>query len=145
MTKITWFVKNNDSFEEKKEHHAGTFNKQEDVVLNLQVWNNRWGVENEDDLKIPVLNFSFQDFEDSSLVSLCEVFADEGTASLPVLKKGNEGSVILPREIAGNANDGTESSNKQNYMNIQFVIRTKGTILKSDDIKRLSLEVKELD
>lgn len=144
MSKITWYVKENNSLTGKEEHHAGTFGKNDNLELEFQVWNNRWGVEEVDALKSPVLSFSFMHYEDSSLIDLCEIYVD-GT-SMPVMKKDGVGTVLLGREIKGLINDGDPDSsvNKQNYMNAKLVIKMSGKDIKENDLKRMYFEVKDL-
>ena len=144
MSKLSWFVKENESFVSKNEHHAGTFGKNDDLKVEVQVWNNRWGVKEEATIVSPVLSFSFMHYEDNSLIDLCEIFVDG--VSMPVMKKEGVGSVTINREIKGGINDGDPSSseNKQNYIDIKIVINMAGKEVKENDLKRMYFDIKDL-
>lgn len=144
MSKITWYVKENNILTGKEEHHAGTFGKNDDLELDFQIWNNRWGIEEVPTLKSPVLSFSFMHYEDSSFIDLCEIHIDG--KSMPVMKKEGTGTVMLGREIVGTPNDGDpdSSANKMNYIDIKLVVKMSGKDIKENDLKRMYFEVKDL-
>lgn len=145
MSKITWYVKENESFLPKEEYHAGTFRKNEDIVFNVQVWNNRWGVSDETAIQNPVVSFSFGHYEDTSLFEVCEVVENDRN-SLPVIAKEGKASVLLTNSLSGKANDGSDAgaSNRENFIDIRFTFKTKGIELKENDLKRIYFNINEL-
>lgn len=145
MSKISWFIKEDDTFSEKREHHAGTYRKDEKVVLEMQVWNNRWGVEDADDVISPVISFRFDSFEDNSLLSLCKVVVNQ-SVELPVTVKGNSAMVVVGDTISGKANDGDENSyeNKNNFIDVRLEIDIKNKDLKENDLKKMYFELHPL-
>jgi hypothetical protein len=145
MSKVSWFIKEGDAYSEKREHHAGTFRKDEKIVLNVQVWNNRWGVTNAEDIVSPVISFRFDSFEDNTLLSLCKVTVNQ-TIELPVTIKGNSAMVVVGDTILGKANDGDESSyeNQKNFIDVQLEINIKDKDLKENDLKRMYFELHPL-
>lgn len=146
MNKITWFVKDGGGYTSKQDHHAGTYRKNEPIVFDIQVWNNRWGVKDEASISVPVLSFHFGHFEDSSLLERVKIIVDERN-EMPVVVKSNKGTVVLSRALSGKANDGDEESRNsaQNFVNFRMEIDTKGAELKENDLKKLYFEINELN
>lgn len=145
MSKVSWFIKEENAYSEKREHHAGTYRKDEKIVLEMQVWNNRWGVKDAEDIISPVISFRFDSFEDNALLSLCKVVINQ-SLELPVTVKGNSAVVVVGDTIAGRANDGDENAyeNKDNYIDVRLEIDIKGKDLKENDLKKMYFELHPL-
>ncbi|MCR8854887.1 hypothetical protein [Lysinibacillus fusiformis] len=145
MSKISWFIKENDVYSEKKEHHAGTFRKDEKIVINMQAWNNRWGVKDAEDIISPVLSFRFDSFEDNALLRLCKVIVNQ-SLELPVTVKDNSAVVVIGETIIGRSNDGDENSyeNKNNFIDIRLEIDIRDRDLKENDLKKMYFELHPL-
>ncbi|MEK5433953.1 hypothetical protein MKY88_24435 [Lysinibacillus sp. FSL R7-0073] len=145
MSKISWFIKENDVYSEKKEHHAGTFRKDEKIVINMQAWNNRWGVKDAEDIISPVLSFRFDSFEDNALLRLCKVIVNQ-SLELPVTVKDNSAVVVIGETIIGRSNDGDENSyeNKNNFIDIRLEIDIRDKDLKENDLKKMYFELHPL-
>ncbi|MBD8524022.1 hypothetical protein [Lysinibacillus fusiformis] len=145
MSKISWFIKENDVYSEKKEHHAGTFRKDEKIVINMQAWNNRWGVKDAEDIISPVLSFRFDSFEDNALLRLCKVIVNQ-SFELPVTVKDNSAVVVIGETIIGRSNDGDENSyeNKNNFIDIRLEIDIRDRDLKENDLKKMYFELHPL-
>ncbi|MGG2085309.1 hypothetical protein [Lysinibacillus pakistanensis] len=145
MSKISWFIKEHDVYFEKKEHHAGTFRKDEKIVITMQVWNNRWGVKDAEDIISPVLSFRFDSFEDNALLGLCKVVVNQ-SLELPVTVKENSAVVVIGETIIGRANDGDENSyeNKNNFIDIRLEIDIRDRDLKENDLKKMYFELHPL-
>lgn len=145
MSKISWFIKENDVYSEKKEHHAGTFRKDEKIVINMQAWNNRWGVKDAEDIISPVLSFRFDSFEDNALLRLCKVIVNQ-SLELPVTVKDNSAVVVVGETIIGRSNDGDENSyeNKNNFIDIRLEIDIRDRDLKENDLKKMYFELHPL-
>ena len=141
--KISWFVKEPDgSFTAKEEHHAGTYTKQEKIIVEIQVWNNRWGVEDVEPLVDPVLNFYFDTLEDSSLLHLCKISVDD-MGYVPLVIKGEKASARLGKTLSGKKNDGNDNlvANQTNYANIKFEFSAEDYRLKENDLKNVYFEL----
>lgn len=141
--RISWFVKESDgSFIAKEEHHAGTYDRQEKVAVEIQVWNNRWGVEDVESLRDPVLNFYFDTLEDSSLLHLCKISIDD-MGFVPLVIRGEKASARIGRSLSGKRNNGdaNEVSNQECYINIRFEFETEEYRLKENDLKNLYFEL----
>ena len=141
--KISWFVKEQDGlYAPKEEHHAGTYNNEEKIIVDIQVWNNRWGVEDVETLRSPVLNFYFDTIEDSALLELCKVSFDD-MGEVPLIIRGNKASARIGRDLSGKKNNGDDNdeNNAQNFVNIRFEFDAEGHRLKENDLKNVYFEV----
>lgn len=112
---VNWFVKEpDDVYVAHTEYYAGSCNSEEDFILDVELWNNRWNnKEDVQDMKNAKLVISFESAEDSILLSLCEVKINDGTFNKPDTSEFNRGIVELGT-IIGDKNNGHES-NVDNY------------------------------
>ncbi|MCY7866129.1 hypothetical protein P8918_13435 [Bacillus spizizenii] len=141
--RISWFVKDSEgSFMAKEEHHAGTYTKQDKIAVDIQVWNNRWGVEDVEPLVDPVLNFYFDTLEDSSLLHLCKIIIDD-MGSVPLVIKGERASARIGRTLSGKKNNGDDNlvSNQACYINVRFEFEAEDYRLKENDLKNIYFEL----
>lgn len=142
-SKITWFVKDkNEEYVAKEEYNAGTYRKDEKIAIDLQVWNNRWGVESVSDLETPVINFYFDTFEDSSLLPLCKLILNDEDEVALIVKNG-KATAVIDTILSGKANNGDEGleNNKENFIDIRFEFATQGQRLKTNDLKKMYFEI----
>ena len=64
---ITWYARmGEDQFQADMSFYAGTYTKAARLSVDIQVWNNRWGVQDAQDLPNAVINFYFDSLEDSA-------------------------------------------------------------------------------
>lgn len=142
---VSWYVVQNEQARETEEHHLGTFKKDELIIADLVIWNNRWGVEDAKDIVSPVLSVEFDAFEDSALLDGLKITVDN--VELPVLVRDTSGTVLLQNSLSGKSNDGDadNTSNKVNFAKVTISIDTAGKSLKENDLKKMYLEVRELN
>ena len=141
--KIDWFARvGTDKFSAKKEFYAGTYTKKEPLTVELQVWNNRWGIAAVDNIDSAVINFYFDTLEDSALLKHCSLILDD-REDLSIVIKNNMATAILNRSLTGAANDGdeTNSVNKNNFAKLTFKFDAGDYQLKENDLKNLFFEV----
>lgn len=145
MSKISWFIKDNEAFYEKKEYHAGTYRSDETIELNMQVWNNRWGTEDVSDVIAPVLSIKFGTLEDSSLLELIKVIVN-GSSEPPATIKDKNAVFIIGETLSGKGNDGDEGDylNRKNFFDVKIIIDIKNKTLKENDLKTMYLELNPL-
>ena len=144
---ITWYVKEGDGgYRSKESHHAGTYNKSDKVAVDIQVWNNRWGVEDVSHLTNPVVNFYFDTLEDSALLEMCVISVDD-MGSVPLVIKDKKASARLGRSLNGKANDGNDRLvvNQPCYANIRFEFEAGSYRLKENDLKNIYFELVSMD
>lgn len=140
---ITWYARQNkDAYTADKNFYAGTYTRDKDLQVDIQIWNNRWGVKNVEDVKDAVLNFYFESQEDSALLKSCTI-AVGGTDKLSTVVKGTTGSVMLNRTLSGAKNDGDDTNvdNQDNFIDVTFIFSASDKILKENDIKNLYFEI----
>jgi len=145
--KISWFVKDpDDIFVPQNEYHAGTYTKTDKIVVDFQIWNNRWGVEDVKELTNPVLNFYFDTIEDATLLSLCKITVDKYD-NIPLMIKEQKASAVLGRSLSGVKNNGDETAaaNRNNFVNIRFEFDAADYRLKENDLKNLYFELVSMD
>ena len=140
---ITWYTRqNSDAYQADSEFYAGTYTKEKALAVDMQIWNNRWGVNDVDDIENAVVVFYFETIEDSSLLKNC-VITLGGNDQLTTTVKNNRGFVVLNRNIDGKKNNGDDANvdNTNNFVNITFSFSAANYILKENDIKNLYFEV----
>lgn len=117
---ISWFVKEiDDTFVEHTEYYAGTCNNEENLEIEVELWNNRWNTQEDvDDINNAKLLISFAAAEDSSLLSFCTVKVENDEYKKPEIVTFNRACVELG-DISGEKNDGS-SSNTKNYKRISI-------------------------
>lgn len=140
--KITWHVETEAGLLSKKEYHAGTYAPGDVIKIKIQVWNNRWGVENAPDLRDAVVNMYFNTVEDSALLSLCSLEVDD-MGTVPMTIRDTKASARLGRNLLGLANDGnpSKSANRENFTTLTFSFDAKTYRMKENDLKSLYFEM----
>lgn len=139
---LTWFIKENEQFIPKKEHYAGSYSRNETLSLEMQVWNNRWGVEDVEDLDDPMICLYFDTVEDSSLLEFCRIIIN-GTDEVPLIIRNKKATAFINRALSGKANNGDDRNpnNQNNFVNITFEFNAGDHKLKEDDLKSLYFEI----
>ena len=140
---ITWYARqNSDAYQADSEFYAGTYTKEKALTVDMQIWNNRWGVNDVDDIENAVIVFYFETIEDSSLLKSC-VITLNGNDQLTTTVKNSRGFVVLNRKIDGKKNNGDDANvdNTGNFVNITFSFSAANYTLKENDIKNLYFEV----
>lgn len=117
---LTWYVKEpDDSYVAYDDYYAGSCNSTEDLIVDIEVWNNRWNnKEDVADMTNAKLVISFSTAEDSVLLSLCKVKVNNDEFIKPDTSEFNRALVNLGT-ISGAQNNGT-SSNTKNYKKISI-------------------------
>jgi hypothetical protein len=142
---ITWFVKNEEeNFIPREEYNAGIYTKGKKLIVEMQVWNNRWGIEDVDDLKNPVINLYFETLEDSVLLNMCKISVDE-VENMPLIITGQKASVFINKDIKGTQNNGDQEESNLNFINIKFEFEAPNYRLKENDLKNLYFEIVPMD
>ena len=139
---ITWFVKMGDEpFKSQKEIYAGTYSKENKLVVDMQLWNNRYGIVDADTLEGFTINMYFDNLEDSALLSCCKVILGDQD-ELPLIIRGQKATISFPTEIklSGAKNNGA-LSNAANYIKLTFEFAAEEYRLKENDLKSLFFEI----
>ena len=142
---LSWRVKTDSSsdFVSTNEKYVGTYTARKNIVIRVQLWNNRAGLEDVSDLKDFTVKIFFQDVEDSTLLNY--LFAEEANGDPMQLENfGKFLTVKFPIDttLEGKANNGITNESKKNYIEFKLVFKApENAQLKEGDLKNLYLEV----
>jgi hypothetical protein len=144
---ITWYSRiGDDTYAAQSEIYAGTYTKKENIRVDIQIWNNRWGTEDVESLNSFALNMYFDSLEDSALLQCCKVILG-GTDELPLIITGQKATVSFPDAImlSGVKNNGASANSQENYISLTFEFSASEYRLKENDLKSLYFEIISLD
>jgi len=145
MAILSWYTKleNESNYAPTQEKFIGTYTALTPLKVNIQLWNNRYGEEDADDLKNFSLRLGFRSFEDSALLDKAQLMLASGQI-LPGQITGDKKIFILPNNviISGRKNNGEVNENEDNFISfvLEFNLDTK-IQLKENDLKDMYLEV----
>ena len=146
--KISWYSKlsTDAKFAETEELYAGTHRPNKEIRVNIQLWNNRWGKTDVQDLTNFLIIMYFHDAEDAALLENCIIEYKNKEVTKQI--ENNTATLLFDSEIAisGKANDGNSSTEatQQNYISFDFVFSATDKRLKEDDLKSLFFEIVEI-
>lgn len=117
---LSWYIKENDeTYSCTNSYYAGSCIPNQDFVIQIQIWNNRWNIQNDvDNINNAKLILTFEHAEDSILFQLCEIKIDDNNYIKPTIETINKATVNIGT-IYGTKNAGT-ISDKDNYKNISI-------------------------
>lgn len=144
--KISWYAKllSDERYSVEPRFYAGRYTDNNQIVVDIQLWNNRWGSTTVDDLKDYDICFFFDRVEDSSLLDMCTVVYDNAsTVSFSV--SGRKAILQMDNKpvLKGTKNNGSSADNPNNFMQLRFIFDANGERLKDNDLKSLYFEVLE--
>ena len=119
---LTWYIKDDEGiFSESNEYYAGSCGQGNDLEICIQIWNNRWNIQNDaEDIANAKLILSFLNPEDSVLLQLCTIKVNDNDYKSPVIESINRGTIDIGT-LYGYKNNG-ELTYIDNYktINIRF-------------------------
>ena len=145
MAILSWYTKleNESNYAPTQEKFIGTYTALTPLKVNIQLWNNRYGEEDTDDLKNFSLRLGFRSFEDSALLDKAQLTLASGQI-LPGQITGDKKIFILPNNviISRRKNNGEVNENEDSFISfvLEFNLDTK-IQLKENDLKDMYLEV----
>lgn len=144
--KISWQIKkmSDTAYSSKTDYFAGIYTQSSALELDIILWNNRYGLDDVEDLKSFSISAIFQDLEDSSLLSYLTMRID-GNYITPTVSR-NVAIFTMPESliIYGKSNDGSINAT-DNYKYITLTLDVPSTYkLKANDYKTLSLDIVDL-
>ena len=143
---ISWYAKkiSDAKYSVEPRFYAGKYSDNDPIVVDIQLWNNRWGTTTVPDLTNYDICFFFDRIEDSSLLEYCNVLLNS-TDSLLFSVSGNKAILEIENKpvLKGTKNNGSSADNPDNYLQLRFVFSATGTRLKDNDLKSLYFEVIE--
>lgn len=145
---ITWYAKTKymSQFLEGNSLYSGTCQYGKDIDVELQLWNNRYGTEDADDLENFRIIAKFRDKEDASLLDHLNFMSNGKQLTYTINKQMQQIELVFKQNIvlSGASNDGSDSSNenKDNFLPIEVIFHMEdGETLKENDLKNLYLTV----
>jgi len=143
--KITWLVKASDEnyFAPTQDKFLGTHTPNDPLEISVQLWNNRLGAKDVEDLKNFTISLRFQNEEDSSLLRYCSAQAANGE-KIELHHLGSHSVLKISPDfvLSGAANNGVTSENKDNFLEFTLIFQSPtGAQIKENDLKSLILEV----
>ena len=141
-SKITWYILDDEDYIQDDEYYLGSFSPDSEIKLKVQVWNNRYGKNNVENIPNARLAIYFDSIEDSLLLNYCTISVnDESFTKIPVMF-GN--GVVDIGLLSGNSNNGMDIvDNVYNFKNITISFKGFPANLKNG-IKNMFLDI-ELD
>ena len=115
---LTWYlVSAEDSVIIEKEHYLGAYTPDTiEMIINLQLWNNRYGQETAKDIENSNLKITFSSIEDTKLLEYMQVKIDNNPyEDLTIIN--NEAIIPIQRIISGEINVG-DNMCVNNYIDI---------------------------
>lgn len=144
--KISWYAKllSDERYSVDHRFYAGKYTDNDQIVVDIQLWNNRWGSTTVNDLKDYDICFFFDRVEDSALLDMCTiVYNNANTVSFNV--SGRKAILQMDDKpvLKGTKNNGSSADNPNNFMQLRFIFDASGERLKDNDLKSLYFEVLE--
>lgn len=142
---ITYSARISDSgtYYDQDEIYGGTYTKNDPVSVDIQIWNNKFGLTEVQDLENFAINFYFSDLEDSTLLKYLKVVYND-TEDMILDIKDNVACATFFNSVVikGTPNNGNESDT-DNYIKLKvtFDATDDNIQLKSNDIKSLFVEI----
>lgn len=141
--KITWYAKLKDetTFQSTNDIYAGTCIYDDSITVNIQIWNNRYGLTEVEMLKNFNFVMYFMNLEDSALLKNCEIY-HKGKKLVTTIE--NNKVIFDPQKnISGKINNGssTDKNNAGNFIALDFVFKNDNQTIKENDLKQLIFEI----
>lgn len=140
---LEWYAKveSTDTYSPTNEIYGGTLNKNNQIHLFLQLWNNRFGDTNVPDFSNFNINMFFEHEEDKTLLDFCKVYVNNH--EVEIQKVDNYGIINMNNIVlSGEKNDGLEKNSPSNFCNINIeILSTENKNFKPADLKNLYFEI----
>lgn len=136
---ISWYIKEDDDYVQDNDYYLGSFSSSSDILIKIQVWNNRYGNESVEDIENARLSIYFDTVEDSSLLQYCTISINNDEFIKPEIYLNR--ATINIGTLLGTFNSGMDNEkNIDNYKNIIIKFSNMPTNLKNG-LKNLFLDI----
>lgn len=113
---IDWFILDSDEYIQDTELYLGSFTSDSSIEIIIQIWNNRYGLEEVESIENARLSMKFDSFEDSTLFNYCSVKVNNSDVDLDLIANK---AIINIGSLSGQINDGIDNAgNRDNYKDI---------------------------
>jgi hypothetical protein len=146
MEKITYSAKLSDLsvYRDTEDIYGGTYTNNKPISIDIQIWNNKYGTTDVDDLENFVLNLYFDKYEDNSLLQFITLSRND-VEQIPIDIVNGVATATFYNDVVikGTANNGDPEINTDNYIDLTltFNVNDSDIVLKNQDLKNLFLEV----
>ena len=137
---LSWYlISAGDSVIIEKEHYLGAYIPDAiEMIINLQLWNNRYGQEIAKDIENSNLKITFSSIEDTKLLEYMQVKIDNNPyEDLTIIN--NEAIIPIQRIISGEINVG-DNMCVNNYIDI-YIKTTLSQDMKKNGLKNLLINL----
>ena len=136
---ISWYIKEDDDYIQDNDYYLGSFSSSSDILMKIQVWNNRYGNESVEDIENARLSIYFDTVEDSSLLQYCTISINNDEFIKPEIYLNR--ATINIGTLLGTFNSGMDNEkNIDDYKNIIVKFSNMPTNLKNG-LKNLFLDI----
>jgi hypothetical protein len=140
---ISWYAKTGADikYAATEEIYAGTHTDETPVTASVQLWNNRWGKYDVEDLANFNILMYFRELEDFALLPYCSITVNGKAQNFEYI---NHRAIIkfdTPPILKGTANNGKSEGNENNYLAFDITFSAPNKNLKEDDLKSLYFEI----
>ena len=146
--KISWYAKlaKEEKYSGGSELFVGSNTPDSMLEVDVQVWNNRWGEVEVEDLKDFQIVASFADYEDSSLLSCLSAKYNNQPISISVDSVAKRALFVFPvsLSLSGSVNNGSsiDKTCLKNFLSFRIGFKhPEDGHLKESDLKSLRLEI----
>lgn len=143
---ISWYAKllSDDRYSVNPNFYAGKYSDEDPIVVDIQLWNNRWGITSVDNLSNYDICFFFDRLEDSVLFNYCTILYD-GDKVITFNVSHHKAILEFPSKpvLSGTANNGSSADNPDHFLQLRFLFDATQERLKDNDLKSLYFEILE--
>lgn len=136
---ISWYVLEDDNYMREDEYYLGSYSPDSEIKVNVQVWNNRYGQQNSEDISNARLVVYFDSAEDNAILKYCSI-AISNASYIPINTTFNKGVAEIGM-LLGTSNNGIDNvDNNENFKNISLLFKDMPSNLKNG-IKNMYLDI----
>jgi len=143
---ISWYAKclSDERYSVNNDFYAGKYTNEDPIVVDIQLWNNRWGTETVADLTNYDICFFFDCVEDSVLLDYCTIIYNDSNI-IPFYVTGRKAVLSMDTKpvLSGTKNNGSSADNIDHFLQLRLIFNATEEKLKNNDLKSLYFEVLE--
>lgn len=136
---ISWYLIDDGEQVQTDEYYLGSFNSSDEIKLNVQVWNNRYGIKSIESIRDAKLSIYFETIDDGAILNYCEINVENSGPIKPDIAVNKV--LVNIGELDGSANNGIEGDkNKTHFKNIEITFKNLPSNLK-EGLKNMYLDI----
>lgn len=136
---ISWYLIDDGDQIQTDEYYAGSFNSSDEIRLNIQIWNNRYGIKTVESIRDAKLSIYFETIDDGAILNYCEIDVEKSGAVKPEVSINKV--LINIGELNGSANNGMDTDkNRNHFKNVEIIFKNLPSNLK-EGLKNMYLDI----